>query len=61
MTLTLSVEAVQPMVIELVVAPVAVRLPGIVGACVSGAGGDSGQALVGELTVAWLERFPAPS
>ena len=49
MTATLSVEAVQATVIELVVAPVTWSPPGVVGAWVSAVGA---QALVEAVTVA---------
>jgi hypothetical protein len=52
----LSVDASQATEIDVVVAAVTWKLPGIVGACVSAAGRH---ALVGELTVACAERLPA--
>ena len=43
------------------VAPVAAKLPGAVGAVVSLVGGGGGQALVGELMLACAEWLPAAS
>jgi hypothetical protein len=57
----LSVDADHDTETEVVVAPVAARLPGAVGGEVSLVGGGGGHALVGELTVACVERLPAAS
>ena len=61
MTPVSSVEAVQPTVIELAVALSTARLPGVVGACVSGGGAVGAQAFVVVLIFAFDERLPAAS
>jgi len=53
------VEATQPTETEVVVAPIFVNEPGVVGAVVSG--GGAGQAEVAALMVDFADLFPAAS
>jgi hypothetical protein len=60
-TPTLSVDALQPTVIDVVVALMTARFVGVVGACASAGGGGAAHAFVVELIVALDDRLPAAS